>query len=285
MKTKFLLFGAFIGLSIFIGCSSNEKSGSTSAVSSADVAVVSKIDASVSDVAAIADDQVTMQQSLGAKTSVAFKSILPTCATITTVLANGTWTRTVDFGTAGCALPNGNILKGKITISFTNDFTTSTRTISCSFDGFYHNGNLIQGNRTIVKTLSGTTLLTAIHPVSTETINMTITFANGTVYTRTGTRVREMIAGYDTPFNWSDNIFLETGNSTTTHANGDVVTCTITTPLEFTMSCNMPFPVQGMISITKNSSTGVIDFGNGTCDNLATLTVDGGLTTTITLGK
>ena len=285
MKTKFLLFGAFIGLSFFVSCSSNEKAASTSAVSSSDMAVVSKIDASVNDVATIADDQVSMQQSLGAKTTVAFKSILPPCAIVTTVLNNGTWTRTVDFGTTGCTLANGNILKGKITISFANDFTSPTRTITYSFDGFYHNGNLLQGSRTIVKTLNSTSLLAAIHPVSTFTIDMTITFANGTVYTRTGTRVREMIAGYDTPFNWSDNIFLETGNSTTTHANGNVVTCTITTPLEFTMSCDMPFPVQGVISITKNDSTGIVDYGNGTCDNIATLTVDSGLTTNITLGK
>lgn len=284
MKTKFLLFGASVALFLFISCNSNEKIQSATAVSSTDVAVVSKIDASVNDVAAIAEDQFAIQQSLTNKSSVAIKSILPTCATITTVLANGTWTRTIDFGTAGCALPNGNLLKGKIIISFANDFTSLTRTISYSFEGFYHNGKLLQGSRTIVQTLKSTDLLATIHPVSTFTIDMSVTFADGKVYTRTGIRVREMVAGFDTPSIWEDNVFLETGNGSTTLPNGDIITSTITTPLRFAMSCNLPFPVLGVISITKNDSAGVLDFGNGDCDNLATITVNG-VTKEISLEK
>jgi len=90
----------------------------------------------VDDVSIIAEDQFDFQKSLVTKTSTGMKSMLPPCATVTFVLTNDTWIRTIDFGTQGCALPNGNILKGKIIISFSKNFTTPTRTISYTLEGF-----------------------------------------------------------------------------------------------------------------------------------------------------
>jgi hypothetical protein len=41
------------------------------------------------------------------------------------------------------------------------------------------------------------------------------------------------------------------------------------------MACRKPFPVSGTVSIIKNDATSILDFGNGECDNLATITIDG----------
>lgn len=288
MKTKILLGVAFLMLSLFISCDSNNNDDDdpnpTLALTTADVTNESKIDVAIDDVIFIVEDQYTAQQNSSNKSSAGFKGFLPTCASITTVLADGIWTRTIDFGTEGCLLPNGNLIKGKIIISFSSNFTSPIRTISYTFVDFYHNSKLLQGNKTISYELKSTTLLTAVHPVMTFTVDMKITFDDGKIYTRTGTKVKETVEGYGTPLIWDDNVFLVTGNSTTILPDGDSIVKIITTPLRYVMTCNLPFPVSGVVTITKNGSEGILDFGTGVCDNLATLTING-VTTEITLQK
>ena len=276
MKTKIVSGIAIVMLSFFISCdSSNDGNDNNPTLTAKDIAVNSKIDVAIDDVVYIVEDQYTAQQSISNRSSTASKSILPTCATFTTVLVDGTWTRTIDFGSTGCTLPNGNVLKGKIIISFSNDFTSKSRTLSYRFVDFYHNGKLLQGNKSITYESKSTELLATEHPVMTFTVDMKITFDDGKVYSRTGTTVKETVEGNETPLNWEDNVFLVTGNSATSLANGDTVTTVITTPLRYITSCKLPFPVSGIVSITKNTSVGTLDFGDGKCDNLATLTIDG----------
>ncbi|WP_337968631.1 hypothetical protein [uncultured Flavobacterium sp.] len=286
MKTKVLFIGTLVALSFFISCNSDEKTndGTTTAISNNEIITTSKIDASIEDVTNIAEDQFNAQQNNTAKPGGPVKNFLPSCATITTVLTNNTWTKTVDFGVEGCTLDNGNVVKGKMVVSFANDFSASTQTISYTFDGFYHNGKKLQGSKSIVRTIKTTNLLATAHPVSTATVDMTITFDDGGVYTRKGSLVKEMVAGYDTWFNWEDNAFLVTGSGSTTFPNGDTFSAEITTPLEFDASCRKPFAVKGVVSITKNGATAVLDYGDGNCDTLAKVT-KGGVTEEIDLKK
>lgn len=278
MKTKFLLFVALLSITIFIGCSTNESVDvalTSKTITTDDAIANSEIDATVDDVSIIAEDQFDMQKSIVAKTSTGMKSVLPICATITTVLTNDTWTRTIDFGTLGCALPNGNIVKGKIILSFSKNFTTPSKTISYTLAGFYHNGKLIEGNRTITHELKSTDLLAVLHPVTTHSIDVKITFPDGKFYTRVGTRVREMVEGFATIANWEDNVFKISGYNVTTFPNGAKYTNTIKTPLQIALSCKIPFPVKGVIEIVKNDGKATLDYGNGDCDKLANITING----------
>lgn len=277
MKTKFLLIATCITLSFFISCNSDDKTNNETAktISNDEIITNSKIDASIEDVTNIAEDQFTAQQNSTNKPSGTIKNFLPSCAVITTVLTNNTWTTTVDFGIEGCTLENGNSVKGKMIITFSNDFTAPTQTISYTFEGFYHNGKKLQGNKSIVRTRKSTALLLAQHPVTTAAIDMTITFDDGSVYTRKGSLTKEMIAGYDTWFNWEDNVFVVTGSGSTTFPNGDTFSAEITTPLEFKASCKTSFAVKGVLSITKNGATAIIDYGNGDCNTLVTVTKNG----------
>lgn len=277
MKTKFLFIGTLVALSFFISCNSDEKTndGSSAAITKDEIVTNSKIDASIDDVTNIAEDQFSAQQNVTSKPSGPVKNFLPSCATITTVLTNNTWTRTVDFGVEGCTLENGNTVKGKMVISFSNDFSASTQTISYTFDGFYHNGKKLQGSKSIVRTVKTTDLLATAHPVLTAAIDMTITFDEGGVYTRKGSLVKEMVEGYDTWFNWEDNAYLVTGSGTTTFPNGDTFSAEITTPLQFKAICKKSFAVKGIVMVTKNGASAVIDYGDGNCDTLAKITKDG----------
>ena len=277
MKTKFLLIATCITLSFFISCNSDDKTNNETAktISNDEIITNSKIDASIEDVTNIAEDQFTAQQNSTNKPGGTIKNFLPSCAVITTVLTNNTWTTTVDFGVEGCTLENGNSVKGKMIITFSNDFTAPTQTISYTFEGFYHNGKKLQGSKSIVRTRKSTALLLAQHPVATAAIDMTITFDDGSIYTRKGSLTKEMIAGYDTWFNWEDNVFVVTGSGSTTFPNGDTFSAEITTPLEFKASCKTSFAVKGVLSITKNGATAVIDYGNGDCNTLVTVTKNG----------
>lgn len=277
MKTKFLIIGTCIALSLFTSCNSDENTndGTSKIITNDEIIANSKIDASIEDVTNIAEDQFNSQVNINSKPSGNVKHFLPECAVITTVLTNNTFTKTVDFGVDGCTLDNGNIVKGKMVISFSNDFSASTQTISYTFEGFYHNGKLLQGSKSIVRTVKSTDLLAEAHPVLTAAIDLTITFDDGSVYIRKGSLVKEMTAGYDTWFNWEDNVFVVTGSGTTTLPNGDTFSAEITTPLEFIASCRKSFPVKGVVEITKNSALATIDFGDGDCDTLASVTKDG----------
>jgi len=278
MKTKFLLFASLLSIAFFIGCSTNEStdvSATSKTITTEDAVANSEIDATVDDISIIAEDQFSVQQGATSKTSGVIKSILPLCATITTVLTGDTYTKTIDFGTDGCTLANGNSVKGKIIISFSKNFLTPSKTISYILVGFYHNGKLIEGTKTLAHELKSTTLLAALHPVTTHSVDVKITFPDGKVFTRIGTRVRELVEGFATLGNWEDNVFLVWGYNTTTFPNGAKYTFTITTPLRIALSCKMPFPVKGVVEITKNDGKATLDYGNGDCDKLANITVNG----------
>ncbi len=279
MKNKILFFATLLSVTFFIGC--NNESGTeatTSNTITADETVVNtEIDATVDDISIIAEDQFDVQKSTVGKLSAPIKSMLPPCVTVTSVLTNNTWIRTIDFGTQGCALPNGNVLKGKVIISFSRDFTAAIKTISYKLEGFYHNDKLIEGSKTITRELKTSDLLAAIHPVTTHSIDVKITFLDGKIYSRIGTRVREMVEGFATITNWEDNVFKVWGYAITTFPNGSKYTCTIqkSQALLVKMSCKMPFPVSGIVDIVKNDATATLNYGNGDCDKLATITLNG----------
>lgn len=108
MKTKFLLFVSMLSMAFFIGCTNESvNEAATSSTISADETIINtEIDATVDDVAIVAEDQFNFQKSSSAKSSAPIKSMLPLCAKVTADLTATTWTRTIDFGTQGCAMPN-----------------------------------------------------------------------------------------------------------------------------------------------------------------------------------
>lgn len=275
MKTTKIILGLALAFSIF-SCSKDD-SNSSSELSEAKVSA--KIDVATEDVAKIVEDQYALQVNPGAGKNNLETQDLPSCATVTVELTASTWTRTVVFD--NCTLPNGNVLDGTIIVSGSLNFDTPSHTISYTFVNFHHNNILIEGNRTVVRSMQSTTALSTVHPVANMSIDMTVTFPNGNVYHRVGNRVRELIEGFGTPMIWADNVFSISGTWTTTFPAG-TQTSTITTPLRVRANC--PNIVSGVVEIVRNDNTSVLDYGNGECDNQATLTING-TTTTITLGN
>lgn len=272
-----------------ISCSKEENENNNSQLISVDETIMeSKIDIAIDDVAKIIDSQLIQQEGFSGRDGSGTQDFLPPCATVTRVpefgvpLTPGTLvTKTIDFGTVGCEMPNGNILKGKIIISFTFNPMATSHTINYTFENFYHNATKFVGTRSLTRAMTVATPNNPSHPIVTMNLDMTVTFANNAVVQRVGTRAREIIAGFLTPIPM-DNVFKITGNWTTTMPNATVKTSTITTPLIINATCN--HFVEGVITFVKNGNTATLDFGNGTCDNQAVFTVNGN-STPITLGN
>jgi hypothetical protein len=277
MKIKNVLLGAAL-LMLVLSCNKEDSNNETSN-DLTDAKVNAKIDLVTEDVAKIVEEQFSLQANPSAGRSEVEISSLPPCVTVDIQLTANSWTRTLTFD--NCELPNGNVLDGTIIVSGSLNFDAPSHTISYSFVNFYHNGILIEGNRTVVRSIQSTAAQAIPHPVANMSIDMQVTFPNGNEYHRVGNRVREMIAGFGTPLIWADNVFVISGSWTTTFPAG-TRSSTISTPLRAEAGC--PHIVSGVITTEGNNNTATLDYGNGDCDNQATLTVNGN-STTITLGN
>jgi len=263
MKTKIIVLG--MALSLFLtSCNKDEDNKSANTFTAAEVKENAEMDNISDDVAYLTESQ--SDESPAGRSPGRVAEFLGPCAEVTTEVSDNIWTRTIDFGTDGCTLFNGNTVRGKIIITFTNDFDAETRSVSYAFDNFYHNDRHVEGNRSLVRTkVDG-------HPKSTISLDMTVTTSNG-IYHRTGQRVREFTAGYNSFFNLYDNEFTITGNWTTTFPNGNTQSTAITNPLIEKWNCL--HIVSGTITFTRNANSAVLDYGDGSCDDDATIIING----------
>lgn len=296
MKTKIFILSMVVTL-MTIGCSKDNNDTNT-AITPEEAGINSKIDMANDD----AVDIITEQENNTYANSTNGKQIgevpysaLTTCATITRVPDFGTpltvgqtVTKTINFGTTGCTLANGNVVRGVIVMSFVFDPNATSHTVTFTFNDFYHNNIKFNGTKTYIRTMTTATATSPAHPIVTVNIDLTATLTDGRVFTRTGQRVREMIAGFGTA-DISDDIHRVTGSWTTTFPNMVAQTATISSsnPLLVKMSCvalHKPLIVQGVITYNRNGNTATLDFGDGTCDNTAIFTHNG-ISVTIIIGN
>ncbi|WP_396211608.1 hypothetical protein [Flavobacterium sp.] len=279
MKTTQFILGLALVFT-FYSCNIDDKE-EKGTITSEEMQVNAKIDIASDDVSNIVEEQLTLDDGIVGRGTTSATQFLPACAVVTRVPETGVpavgqnIVKTINFGTSGCEMPNGNVLKGVIIITIPYLPNATTHTITYQFVNFYHNAIKFDGTRTFSRTMSA-----AVdgHPIVTMNMDFNATFPNGNVYTRVGTRVREIIEGMNTPFILADNIYKITGSWTTTFPNTTVQTSTITTPLNVKMSCisvNKPLLVSGVITITRNNNVATLDYGDGTCDNLAIFTLNG----------
>lgn len=203
------------------------------------------------------------------------------CAIVTVASTKGTFpkTITVDFGT-GCKDKRGVTRKGKIIITVTNKHLVPSATITVVHDNFYVDGKKVEGE---IK-LSNITTDIAVPTFSKQVTNGKITREDGSYFTFNSLRKRKMTQGVDTPKNvWDDVWEIFEGSQTVTKSNGNYLTSTIKTPLVKSNACH--FISKGSVTLKGTNIDGVLDFGNGDCDNLATFTDANGNVTQITLRK
>ncbi|HPE34528.1 MAG TPA: hypothetical protein PLI65_07010 [Bacteroidales bacterium] len=190
------------------------------------------------------------------------------CVTITLDTTVMPHVLTIDFGEENCLCRDGKWRRGKIIVTFTGHFYQTGAVITHTLDNYYVNDNWVQGTK--VKTNLGPNING--EPEFTSVVNGSITFnETGIVINWESEHLRTWIEGYNSIV-WWDDVFLITGNGAHTHSQGGGFTRTITTPLRRESSCH--HIVSGIVeTVPLNRPTRILDYGDGTCDNLATLTV------------
>ena len=200
---------------------------------------------------------------------------LPDCVTITVVIEQNYREVTLDFGTEGC-LVRGNTLKGMIVLSWERNPDAQEVLITKSFVDFYFNDKNIEGTKTILKQHSNENGNLQF----THTLDLSIIWPDGAEASHEGTKIREWIEGHGSGI-WSDNVFEITGNWTTNFVNGNSHSYEVIIPLRREVICH--YFVSGSIDVERTNFSGVLDYGEGDCDNMATFTLDSGEVIDITL--
>lgn len=264
---------------LLTSCNKENDNDNTPEITQEDLAYSAKSDAAVDEASSIVLEQFSADafaSRLGQNDKAA---PAPNCATITRIPAFGTILKegdkvikTIDYGTTGCTLVNGNTLKGKIIISFYYHPKATSHEVTYTFENFYYNEIKLDGTRTITIKIEPNNV-NPMHLVFYINLNVTVTLPNGKIIKITGNKKREIIEGENTPLDPKDNVYAVTGSWEAVFPNGATRTATITSPLIIKATCHNI--VKGVITFTKDSKTATLDYGNGDCDNKAILTING----------
>jgi hypothetical protein len=184
----------------------------------------------------------------------------------------------IDFGTVNCTANNGRMRRGQLLASYTGHYRDPGTVITITPQNYYVNDNHVEG----VKTITNMGEDQNGHLYYSIVANGTVTAADGTwTATHQANRTRTWIEGRDTEIR-SDDVYLITGGGSGVNRRGVAYTSTILNALRVEADC--AFITSGTVEVTKQDRPSrTIDYGNGDCDNIITVTVNG-QTFTITIG-
>jgi hypothetical protein len=198
------------------------------------------------------------------------------CATVTVSPGAFPKTITLDFG-SGCTNPNSNIERsGIVHIVLSDSFRLTGSTAIMTFDNYYVNGYKKEGTITWTNTSTAT-----VRSWSRQVVNGKITAPDGRFWFHNGLKQITQVAGNNTPRILLDDAFSITGSSVITNSLGDTRTATIETPLHKRVDCD--HVDEGSIRFQGPNHFATLDFGNGTCDAIATISINNYQPRTITL--
>lgn len=177
-------------------------------------------------------------------------------------------TITIDYGD-GIELVNGRILSGIIVIEVSGPIFTNGATRTVTYQDFHVDSTLFAGGG--VCTFMGSD---STERVFSHVSDITITFADGTVLDRHGERTRTLAQGFETIFDNSDDLILITGFVNYQTSDETTFGKTIVEPLTKMGGCR--YIVEGVVAFNYNNENfATLDYGNGTCDDVATITKNG----------
>ena len=187
---------------------------------------------------------------------------------IDTAAAGYPITITIEYGDS-MMTQKGRVISGTVKIEISGDKNTDGSTRKISYIGCAIDSIGIVGTST--ETFNGDN--TATRKI-TSVSDITFTLADGTVINRVGNNVREWLKGLDTPMERDDDMIQVTGTVNVKSSNGDIYLKSITEPLIELGDCR--HPVQGIVQYSQNGAIiAELNYGDGTCDNLAQLTTGG----------
>lgn len=177
-------------------------------------------------------------------------------------------TVTIDFG-SGCLGKDGKLRKGKIITTYTGPMFLAGSKATTTFDNYNVDSFHIEGTHEVENTSTSNAISWTVKITGGKITNT----LNGKWRQWDAVRTHQQVQGNDTPYNLLDDVFQITGSATGSNSAGVSWTSTITDPLLRKFTCR--WVGQGKIEITRNNNNAVLDFGDGTCDNKVTITING----------
>lgn len=184
-------------------------------------------------------------------------------------------TITIDFGDTNCVGTNGTERRGKIIAVITGRLWEEGSSKTISMEDYYVNDAKVEGIK----------IITNEGRNDEDFIYFSIVVENGRVTTEEGqviewysNRERVWIEGEETNLfrhgmdGILDDVFLITGNGGGINRNGLSYTMLITKALRIQRDCR--WITEGTVEISpEEEETRILDYGDGECDNIATVTV------------
>ena len=180
---------------------------------------------------------------------------------------------TLDYGTTGITVPNGNVLKGKITVIVNEKMKLKNSVRTVTWDGLSENGIVVKGSKS--STYKGLDALNL--PYWSVSNDLTITRTDGGIITWKSDRLRLRSTINATPQVYSDDVYSITGSSSGVDSRGTTYNLVIRGNYPLVIGANWPFYAYGITSLSIKNGTVVLDYGNGAMDKNATVLVNGEL--------
>lgn len=169
----------------------------------------------------------------------------------------------IDFGNVNC-FHNNKLRRGKIIVTYTNKYHNPYAVITSTFENYYLNNILIQGERVV--TNQGVNDKENMW-FTVDINNASITTSNGTINWNSN-RVKEWISGENTYLDISDDRYKITGTANGNGVNGNDFTMTILDTLNIDLGC-LPSCIikSGSAKISPNGySDRIINYGDSLCN-------------------
>jgi hypothetical protein len=207
---------------------------------------------------------------------------IPSCVQVSITLLNAPnrfpMKIVIDFG-SGCLGRDGHTRSGKIITEYSGKLTEPGNSATTRFEGFKFDSISVQGTHKITNTTaSGSNQ----RQFTIDVTDAKLSKPNGDYSMWTSHRVITQIEGNGTPLYPLDDIFKVTGSAHGQVKHGDLIygwQSEITEPLIKKFSCH--WISQGVIKVrretlsTNSQWVAGLDYGQGSCDFLATLTING----------
>jgi hypothetical protein len=197
------------------------------------------------------------------------------CATVT----HSNDTIYINFGQTDCVCKDGRKRRGEIIVTYTGgSYSTVGSVHTVTFNNFYQNDNKVTGYKTVTNMGNNA----AGQPYFNIHVEGAVTLDAGGTISAVWDRVRTWTAGYNTPTDFTDDVYEITGLGKLTRANGNVININISKPLVVATSCH--WVEAGSITYSFGNKSRVLNYGDTpNCDDLATITLGNGNIRNITL--
>ena len=177
-------------------------------------------------------------------------------------------TITIDFGT-GCLGRDGKYRKGKIVSIYTNPMVLPGAKVSTTFVDYYVDSFKIEGTH-----ITENTSTSNMQGWKVIVIDGKVTNTNTNRWRKwNSTKNVLQIEGNGTPHFPLDDVYKINGNARGSNSAGHTWASLVVDPLIKKFTC--PWIVKGKVQLIRDGREALLDYGNGNCDNLAIIYING----------